>query len=105
MFPSAAIPDAVLTDDPNRFRAAIIESSNPVHSLPDSPRMREAMAALDFSVVIDITMTETAQCADYVLPAPTQYEKYECTFFNLEFPAQRLPAPRAGHPGTGRTAR
>jgi anaerobic selenocysteine-containing dehydrogenase len=95
MFPAAAIPDAVLTDDPARFRAAIIESSNPVHSLPDSPRMREAMAALDFSVVIDITMTETAQCADYVLPAPTQYEKYECTFFNLEFPANvfQLRAP------------
>ena len=86
MFPAAAIPDAVLTDHDDRFRAAIIESSNPVHSLPDSPRMREAMAALEFSVVIDITMTETAQCADYVLPAPTQYEKYECTFFNLEFP-------------------
>src|SRR3954454_17385870 len=100
MFPAAAIPDAVLTDDPARFRAAIIESSNPVHSLPDSPRMREAMATLDFSVVIDITMTETAQCADYVLPAPTQYEKHECTFFNLEFPenvfqlrAPVVPAP------------
>jgi anaerobic selenocysteine-containing dehydrogenase len=95
MFPAAAIPDAVLTDDPTRFHAAIIESSNPVHSLPDSPRMRQAMAALDFSVVIDITMTETAQCADYVLPAPTQYEKYECTFFNLEFPTNvfQLRAP------------
>jgi anaerobic selenocysteine-containing dehydrogenase len=86
VFPAAAIPDAVLTDDPARFRAAIIESSNPVHSLPDSPRMREAMAALDFSVVIDIAMTETAACASYVLPAPSQYEKWECTFFNLEFP-------------------
>src|SRR3954467_4534396 len=86
MFPAAAIPDAVLTDDPARFRAAIIESSNPVHSLPDSPRMREAMAALEFSVVIDIAMTETAQCASYVLPVQTQYEKWECTFFNLEFP-------------------
>ena len=94
MFPAAAIPDAVLTDDPDRFRAAIIESSNPVHSLPDSPRMREAMAALDFSVVIDITMTETAQCADYVLPAPTQYEKYECTFFNLEFPENGFSSAR-----------
>src|SRR4051795_13217273 len=100
MFPAAAIPDAVLTDDPARFRAAIIESSNPVHSLPDSPRMREAMAALEFSVVIDITMTETAMCADYVLPALTQYEKHECTFFNLEFPenvfhlrAPVVPAP------------
>src|SRR3954471_524737 len=71
MVPAAAIPDAVLTDDPARLRAAIIESSNPVHSLPDSPRMREAMGALEFSVVIDITMTETAACADYVLPALT----------------------------------
>ncbi len=48
-------------------------------------------------------MTETAQCADYVLPAPTQYEKYECTFFNLEFPANvfqlRAPVlPAAGGP-------
>ncbi len=86
MFPAAAIPEAVLSDDPARFRAAIIESSNPVHSLPDSARMREAMAALEFSVVIDITMTETAACASYVLPALTQYEKYECTFFNVEFP-------------------
>jgi anaerobic selenocysteine-containing dehydrogenase len=86
MFPAAAIPDAVLADAPDRFRGAIIESSNPVHSLPDSPRMREAIAALDFSVVIDIAMTETARCASYVLPAQTQYEKWECTFFNLEFP-------------------
>src|SRR3954463_122087 len=100
MFPAAAIPAAVLTDDPARLRAAIIESSNPVHSLPDSARMREAMAALDFSVVIDITMTETARCADYVLPALPQYEKPECTFFTLEFPhnvfhlrAPVLPAP------------
>jgi anaerobic selenocysteine-containing dehydrogenase len=86
MFPAAAIPDAVLTDAPERFHGAIIESSNPVHSLPDSPRMREAITALDFSVVIDIAMTETARCASYVLPAQTQYEKWECTFFNLEFP-------------------
>jgi anaerobic selenocysteine-containing dehydrogenase len=25
-------------------------------------------------------MTETARLADYVLPAPTQFEKYEATF-------------------------
>jgi formate dehydrogenase len=86
MFPAAAVADAVLSDAPDRFRGAIIESSNPVHSLPESKRMREAMAALEFSVVIDITMTETAACASYVLPALTQFEKYECTFFNLEFP-------------------
>jgi anaerobic selenocysteine-containing dehydrogenase len=63
-----------------------VESGNPVHSLPDSQRMREALAALDFVLVIDVAMTETARCADYVLPAASQFEKWECTFFNLEFP-------------------
>ena len=37
-------------------------------------------------VVIDVAMTETARLADYVLPAPSQYEKWEATFFNFEFP-------------------
>ena len=31
-------------------------------------------------------MTETAQVADYVLPACSQFEKCESTFFTLEFP-------------------
>jgi anaerobic selenocysteine-containing dehydrogenase len=48
--------------------------------------MREALRALDFSVVIDVAMTETAREADYVLPAASQFEKAEATFFNFEFP-------------------
>ena len=31
-------------------------------------------------------MTETARLADYVLPAPSQFEKWEATFFNFDFP-------------------
>jgi formate dehydrogenase len=86
LIPAAAIPDAILTDHPDRFRALIVESSNPVHSLPDSTRMRKALAELEFSVVIDVALTETACSAHYVLPALSQYEKWECTFFTLEFP-------------------
>ena len=37
-------------------------------------------------LVIDVFMTETARQADYVLPATTQFEKFEATFFNFEFP-------------------
>jgi anaerobic selenocysteine-containing dehydrogenase len=44
------------------------------------------MRALDFSVVIDVAFTETAREADYVLPASSQYEKVETTFFGMEFP-------------------
>jgi anaerobic selenocysteine-containing dehydrogenase len=86
LIPCNVIPDEILTDHPKRYRALFVESGNPAHSLADSQRMREAMAALDLVVVIDVFMTETARLADYVLPAATQFEKYEATFFNFEFP-------------------
>ncbi len=84
--PCNVIPEEILTDHPDRFRAMIVESSNPAHSLADSPRMQEALEALELVVVIDVAMTETARLADYVLPAASQFEKPEATFFNLEFP-------------------
>ena len=86
LVPCNLLPDEILTYHPGRFRAMLIESANPVHSLADAKRMREAMAALDLCVVIDIAMTETAREADYILPASSQYEKPEMTFFNFEFP-------------------
>jgi formate dehydrogenase len=64
--------------------------------------MREALAALDTLVVVDVAMSETARLAHYVLPAATQFEKAEATFFNFEFPRNhfhlraRLFAPPPG---------
>ena len=86
MVPCNVIPDEIIGDHPERFRAMLIESGNPVHSLADSQRMCQALRALELVVVIDVALTETARQADYVLPAASQYEKWECTFFNLEFP-------------------
>ncbi len=86
LIPCNVIPDEILTDHPKRFRAMLVESTNPAHSLADSQRMREALAALELVVVIDVAMTETARQAHYVLPAASQYEKWEATFFTLEFP-------------------
>ncbi len=80
------IPELVLADHPERLRALFVESANPVHSLADSGMWRRAMAELDFSVVIDVAMTETARLAHYVLPSASQYEKVETTFFSLSFP-------------------
>jgi len=84
--PCNLIPDEILTDHPKRFRAIFVEAANPVHSLADSPRMREAFAALDLVVVVDVALSETGRIADYVLPVATQFEKAEATFFNFEFP-------------------
>ncbi len=103
LIPCNVIPDEILSAHPKRFRAMFIESSNPVHSLADSQRMRESLRALECSVVIDVAMTETARQADYVLPASSQFEKAEATFFNLEFPRNgfQLRHPHlAARPGT-----
>ncbi|MGO4445050.1 molybdopterin-dependent oxidoreductase [Mycobacterium sp. 2YAF39] len=86
LVPSNVIPQEILGDHPDRFRAMIVESSNPAHSLADSNACREAFSSLELMVVIDVAMTETARLAHYVLPAASQYEKTESTFFNLEFP-------------------
>ncbi len=84
--PCNILPEEILADHPKRYRALIVESGNPVNSIADSQKMREAMRALDVSVCIDVFMTETARQSDYVLPAATQFEKFEATFFNFEYP-------------------
>ncbi|OZF25665.1 molybdopterin oxidoreductase [Rhodococcus sp. 14-2496-1d] len=86
LVPGNVIAEEISNDHPDRFRAMVIESSNPAHSLADSQRFVQAMEDLEFSVVIDVAMTETARRADYVLPASSQFEKWEATFFSLEFP-------------------
>ncbi|MBU9765205.1 molybdopterin-dependent oxidoreductase [Mycobacterium sp. TNTM28] len=86
LVPSNVVPQEIHTDHPDRFRAMIVESSNPAHSVADSAAVRAALAELELLVVIDVAMTETARLADYVLPAASQFEKAEATFFNLEFP-------------------
>jgi anaerobic selenocysteine-containing dehydrogenase len=95
MLPCNVIPEEILSDHPKRFRAMLVESANPAHSLADGPRIREALDALDLLVVIDVALTETARRAHFVLPAASQFEKWEATFFNLEFPRNvfQLRAP------------
>ena len=103
MVPCNIIPDEILSDHPKRMRAMLVESANPAHSVADSPRMRQALAALDTLVVIDVALSETARLAHYVLPASSQFEKWETAFFNVEFPrnAIHLRAPLfAPLPGT-----
>ncbi|HBK18104.1 MAG TPA: molybdopterin oxidoreductase, partial [Gammaproteobacteria bacterium] len=73
LVPCNDVATEVLADHPNRYRAMIIDSGNPVHSLAESSLWRKAMRHLDVSVCIDIAMTETALQADYVLPATSQY--------------------------------
>lgn len=86
MFSPSLFPEEVLVDHPERIRAVIVEGANPLVSFSDTPRWREAFAKLELKVVIDPALTETAREADFVLPAPTGYEKWEICSFPTGFP-------------------
>ena len=87
LYPGAHLAEEILNDHPDRPRGILIESSNPVHSLPESQKLRDAIRSLECSVAIDVAMTETARECDYVLPAATNFEKWSATFFPRNFPA------------------
>ena len=86
LLPTNRFADEVLSDDPRRVRALWVESSNPANTTADTPRFEAAVRALDLSVVVDVAYTETAELADYVLPAAARYEKWETTVFSFEWP-------------------
>jgi anaerobic selenocysteine-containing dehydrogenase len=68
-------------EDPNGYRAFLCWNTNPLASAPDQAQLRQALAREDlFSVVIDCFQTDTADHADYVLPAASFLEFDDITF-------------------------
>ncbi len=72
-----------------KLKALYIMGENPIINYPDGKKIRDAFQKVDFIVVQDIFLTETAQLADVVLPAVTFAEK-EGTFTNMGMTVQRL---------------
>ncbi|MBL7259346.1 molybdopterin oxidoreductase family protein [Actinoplanes sp. LDG1-01] len=71
----------MLTDD--RLKVLLVLASNIAVSAPNSNRIRRQLEKLDFLVVSDIFLSETAELADVVLPA-AQWAEEEGTMTNLE---------------------
>ena len=80
------VPEEIEADHPQRLRAAFVENANPWLSYSDTSRWTEARKKLDLLVVLEPAMSETAQQADYVLPVPTGYEKWEFSDFPKGYP-------------------
>jgi anaerobic selenocysteine-containing dehydrogenase len=68
-------PDQVLSEKPYPIKALIVTGGNPALTMPESEKTVAAINKLDFVVVINPFMTETAELADIVLPACTFLEK------------------------------
>ena len=87
-------PGLTLTDmfeaiSKGQIKAVYLIGENPVLSDPDINHIKESIKALEFLVVQDFFLSETAQMADVVLPTATFAEK-DGTFTNTERRVQRV---------------
>jgi len=76
---------------PGKLKALYIMGENPLITAPDVGLTKEALTKLEFLVVQDIFLTETAQEASVVLPAASFAEK-DGTFTNIERRVQKVRA-------------
>ncbi len=102
--PGGILADEILTPGPERIRALIVMSGNPLTSMPDERRLQEAFRHLDLLVTIDMYTNETGREAHLVLPATSWLERADLAAWNAAFvqesfidstPAMRPPPGEA----------
>ncbi len=74
MLPATLMAEELAWDGPGKARALITVAGNPVLSVPNGDRLREAIEGLDFVVAIDLYANETTSLADVILPPLVQLE-------------------------------
>ena len=72
-----------------KVRAQYVMGENPMMSDPDTTHVEQALRSLDFLVVQDIFLSDTAQLAHVILPAASSLEK-DGSFTNTERRVQLL---------------
>jgi formate dehydrogenase major subunit len=87
--PGHTVTEIIPMAGKGEIKGLYIMGENPMLSDPDQKHVRDALEKLDFLVVQDIFLTETAQFADVVLPAASFAEK-DGTFTNTERRVQRV---------------
>ena len=99
--PGLTVTEMVDAAAQGKLKGLLIMGENSLVSDPDLNHLRKAISSLDFLVVQDIFLTETARMADVVLPGACWAEK-DGTFTNTERRVQRIrravPAPGEAWP-------
>ncbi len=79
-FPTATIPDEILTKGKDQIRGFITIAGNPARSAPNSELMEKALADLEFMLAIDMYINETTKYADIILPPAVGLETMHYSF-------------------------
>lgn len=89
--PGLTVVEMIHAAAEGRIRGMYIMGENPLLSDPNLNHVRVALQQLEFLVVQDIFMSETAEVADVILPSTTSFEK-NGTFTNTSRRIQQVVA-------------
>jgi anaerobic selenocysteine-containing dehydrogenase len=91
-FPGGLLADEILTPGPGQVKALFVTGGNPLITMANSQRLKEAFESLDLLVTLDIYQNETGSVADYVLPATDPFQRPDLPFiFPLMLGLQEKP--------------
>ncbi len=91
-FPGGVMADEILTPGDGQLRAMFITGGNPLITMANSNRLREAFQKLELLVTLDILPNETGSLAHYMLPCTSPLERADLPFiFPLMLGLQTKP--------------
>ena len=91
-FPGGILADEILTPGDGQIKALFVTGGNPLITMADAGRMREAFGSLDLLVTLDIYRNETGSLAHYTLPATDPLQRPDLPFiFPLVLGMQSRP--------------
>ena len=79
-FPGGMLADEILTPGPRQVRALFVTGGNPLITMPNSARLRDALRDLELLVCVDVFLNETASLAHWVLPATSPLQRPDLPF-------------------------
>ena len=91
-FPGGVLADEILTPGEGQVRALFVTGGNPLLTMANAGRLREAFGKLELLVCLDIFQGETASLAHHVLPCTSPLQRPDLPFiFPLMLGLQSKP--------------
>jgi formate dehydrogenase len=91
-FPGGVLADEILTPGERQVRALFVTGGNPLITMANSARLKEAFEQLELLVTLDIYLNETTSLAHYALPCTSPLERPDLPFvFPLMLGLQSRP--------------
>jgi thiosulfate reductase/polysulfide reductase chain A len=95
---TTGIREATITGNPYPVKGWFVYATNLIQALPNEQETIRAMQNLDLMVAIEVIPSETACCADVVLPETVYLERYDdlnVEWFRESFVSLRQPVVKA----------